>query len=167
MDGSNLTHKLQLSVILCGKTIKEEENPKWRAFGQEPRAADPALLVLGSGCLMRFRIIERSLQNLDPGGVGKALLPKDVSHDHELCSPNVCEWREKARDFWLSFLEGQRETHLEMSLCEHLFRGTSFLLTPPSLCLPLALWDSVHVPLWLPESLAISTVGSHLRSCGS
>ena len=92
MDGSNLTHKLQLSIILCGKTIKEEENPKWRAFGQEPRAADPALLALGSeGCLMTFRIIARSLQNGDPGVVGKALLPKDISHDHKLCSPNVCE----------------------------------------------------------------------------
>lgn len=92
MDGSNLTHKLQLSIILCGKTIKGEENTKWRAFGQEPRAADPALLVLGSEvCLMNFRIIARSLQNGDPGVVGKALLPQDVSHGHELCSLNVYE----------------------------------------------------------------------------
>lgn len=48
MDGSNLTHKLQLSTILCGKAIKEEENTKRSSFGQEPRAVDPVLLTLGS-----------------------------------------------------------------------------------------------------------------------
>lgn len=67
MDGSNLTHKLQLSIILCGKAIKEEGNPKRSSFGQEPGAVDPALLTLGSeGCLMKFRTTAaRSLQNCE------------------------------------------------------------------------------------------------------
>jgi hypothetical protein len=51
MDRSNLTHKLQLSIILCGKAIKEE-NSEMSCFGQQPSTVDSALLKDGSrGCL--------------------------------------------------------------------------------------------------------------------
>lgn len=36
MDGSNPTHKLQLSIILYGKAVNEKENSERSSFGQEP-----------------------------------------------------------------------------------------------------------------------------------
>lgn len=43
MDGSNPTHKLQLSIILYGKARKEKENSAKSSFSQEPNPVDPRL----------------------------------------------------------------------------------------------------------------------------
>lgn len=48
MDGSNPTHKLQLSIILYGMA-KEKENSERRLFSQEPNPVDSILLTKLNG----------------------------------------------------------------------------------------------------------------------
>lgn len=46
MDGSNLTHKLQLSTILCGKAIKKKRILNGALLAKSPELWTPSFLHL-------------------------------------------------------------------------------------------------------------------------
>lgn len=127
MDGSNPTHKLQLSIILYGKAIKEKGNSERSLFNQELNPMEPILLTelnwfprLSGGSLEGQTRGGISVGTLWPGGpvlLGIYLSPSQVWVDQRRQSG--CLWVSRQREL----LERQREALLELSSYEYVVHG--------------------------------------------
>lgn len=127
MDGSNPTHKLQLSIILYGKAIKEKGNSERSLFNQELNPMEPILLTelnwfprLSGGSLEGQTRGGICMGTLWPGGpvlLGIYLSPSQVWVDQRRQSG--CLWVSRQREL----LERQREALLELSSYEYVVHG--------------------------------------------